>query len=39
MKKLFAQNSVSYDLRDYNVLEIPRYNTTRYNTVTYGFSH
>ncbi len=33
MKQLFAQKSISYDLRDDNVLDIPRY-----NTVMYGFT-
>jgi hypothetical protein len=33
MKELFTQKSIDYDLRDDNVLVIPRY-----NTVTYGFN-
>ena len=33
MKELFTQKSIDYDLRDENVLVIPRY-----NTVTYGFN-
>ncbi len=34
MNELFAQKIVSYDLRNDNVQELPRY-----NIVTYGFNH